>query len=334
MEHRGSRLSRRQLVLGAGTASLGLLVGCGPLPWQAQAPTRVPRIGYLGGRVLQDFDDAFRQGLRDYGYVEGRNLVVEWRFVEGGEQLRDAANELARLPVDVFVAQSTPAAAAARQATSTIPIVVAIGDPVGAGLATSLARPGGNVTGLTNLSSGLGGKRLEFLRETIPGVARVAVLWSPDNPVKAAQWAETQSAARTLGIQVQSLEVGRPEDFESAFAAAAQDHAEALIVFGDNLTTSHAPRIVDLAAQYRLPAMYETRLVVDAGGLMAYGPNNSSLYKRAAYYVDRILKGARPADLPIEQPMTFDFVVNLKTSAALGITFSNEIMLQVTEAIQ
>jgi putative ABC transport system substrate-binding protein len=197
-----------------------------------------------------------------------------------------------------------------------------------------LARPGGNVTGLTNLSSGLGGKRLEFLRETIPGVARVAVLWSPDNPVKAAQWAETQSAARTLGIQVQSLEVGRPEDFESAFAAAAQDHAEALIVFGDNLTTSHAPRIVDLAAQYRLPAMYETRLVVDAGGLMAYGPNNSSLYKRAAYYVDRILKGARPADLPIEQPMTFDFVVNLKTSAALGITFSNEIMLQVTEAIQ
>jgi putative ABC transport system substrate-binding protein len=294
----------------------------------------VPRIGYLGGRVLQDFDDAFRQGLREHGYVEGHNLAVEWRFAEGGvEQLRDAADELVRLPVDVIVAQSTPAAAAARQATSTIPIVVAIGDPVGIGLAASLARPGGNVTGLTNLSTGLGGKRLELLRETMPGVVRVAVLWPPDNPVKVAQWTETQGAARTLGIQLQSLEVGGPEDFEGAFAAAEQGHAEALIVFGDNLTAGYASQLADLAARSHLPAMYETRLLVDAGGLMAYGPSNLSLYRRAAYYVDRILKGASPADLPVEQPMTFDFVVNMKTAQALGITFPNEIMLQVTEVI-
>jgi putative tryptophan/tyrosine transport system substrate-binding protein len=329
------RWSRRQVVQGAGAVGLGLLAGCGRWPGQEQPVAKVPRIGYLGGRVLQDFDDAFRQGLHELGYVEGHNLTVEWRFAAGGvEQLQDAADDLVRLPVDVIVAQSTPAAVAARQATSMIPIVMAIGDPVSTGLAISLARPGGNVTGLASISIGLGGKRLELLRETIPGAVRVAVLWPPYNPLHREKWTEMQSAARALGIQLQSLEVSEPGDFEGAFAAAVHDHAEALIVFGDNLTASHAPQLADLAAQHRLPAMYETKLLVDAGGLMAYGPSNSSLYRRAAYYVDRILKGANPADLPIEQPMRFDFVINLRTAQALGLTIPPHILLQATEVIQ
>jgi putative ABC transport system substrate-binding protein len=335
MEGRGSRLSRRAFVLGASGGAVGLVAGCGRLPWQASPPAQPPRIGYLGGRPIPGFDQAFCQGLRDLGHVEGQHVAIEWRFTEGGpDALAEMARELVRLPVDVIVAENTLGAGAARQATGTIPIVSALGDPIAAGLVASLARPGGNVTGLSAMSPQLSAKRLELLKETIPGITRVAVVWSPSNPVKVAQWTETQAAARALDVQLQSLEVGGPEAFESAFAAATRERADAAVVFGDNLTGSHAPEIVALAARSQLPTMYESRPFMDAGGLMAYGPNFPAMLRRSAYYVDRILKGARPADLPIEQPMTFDFVVNLKTAQALGITFPNEIMLQVTEIIQ
>jgi putative tryptophan/tyrosine transport system substrate-binding protein len=295
----------------------------------------MPRIGYLGGPPIPPYQEAFRQGLREHGYVEGQNIVIEWRFTEGSpEVLADAAAELVHQPVRVIVAQSTPAALAASRASSTTPIVMSVGDPVAAGLAASLARPGGNVTGLSNFSPQLAAKRLEWLREAIPSLARVGVAWTPYNPLKAMQWLETESAAQTLSVQLQSLEVGGPEDFESAFAAAVQDRAHALVVFGDNVTASHAPQIVELAAKYRLPTMYEARTFVDAGGLMSYGPNVPGSYRRAAYYVDRILKGAKPADLPVEQPREFEFVINAKTAQALGLTIPQHVLLQATEVIQ
>jgi putative tryptophan/tyrosine transport system substrate-binding protein len=316
MVRRRSRLSRRAFVLAAG--SIGLLAGCGRLPGQASPSAPTPRIGYLGGRPIAGFDEAFRQGLRELGHVEGQQVTIEWRFAEGGpDALSEFARELVRLPVDVIVAENTLGAGAARQATRTIPIVSALGDPIAAGLAASLSRPGGNVTGLSVMSPQLGAKRLELLKETIPGIARVAVVWSPSNPVKMAQWTETEAAARALDVQLQSLEVEGPEAFESAFAAATRERADAAIVFGDNITGSHASELVALAARSQLPTMYESRPFMDAGGLMAYGPNFPAMLRRSAYYVDRILKGSQPADLPIEQPMTFDFVVNLKTAQAL-----------------
>jgi putative tryptophan/tyrosine transport system substrate-binding protein len=325
--------TRRRFVQDAGVASLGLLMGCGRLPWQA--PAKVPRIGYLGGRNIPTFTAAFRQGLGEYGYVEGQNLALDWRFAEDRvEQFPDLAAELLSRPVEMIVAGTNPAALAAAQASSTTPIVIASGDPVGTGLAASLARPGGNVTGVSNFSPQLGAKRLELLKEAIPGLARVAVLWPPYNPVKVAEWTETQSAARALDLHLQSLEMSGPANLEPAFAAATREQAGALIVFGDNLTSANAPQIVDLASRSRLPTMYAVRTFMDVGGLMSYGPDLAALHRRAAYYVDKILKGAHPTDLPVEQPMIFDFVVNLKTAQALGITFPHEILLQVTEVIQ
>jgi putative ABC transport system substrate-binding protein len=325
------RLSR-QFVVGA--AGAGLLAGCGRLPWQAQEP-KMPRIGYLGDRSIPAFEEAFRQGLREHGHVDGKNIAIEWRFADGNPAaLADLAVSLVNRPVDLIAAATTPAALAAGQATSTTPIVMTNGDPVGSGLAASLARPGGNVTGLANFSPELGAKRLELLKYAIPSLARVAVLWTPYNPVKVAEWAETQSAARTLGLQLQSLEMSSPDDLEPAFATATRERADALIVFGDNLTSAHAAQIVDLAARGRLPTMYGVRTFMEVGGLMAYGPSLRSLYHRAAYYVDRILKGTQAADLPIEQPMTFEFVVNMTTARGLGITFPHEVALQITEVIE
>ena len=328
------RATRRQFLRGAGAAGLALLAGCGRLPWQAQ-PSQTPRIGYLGDRTIPVFEEAFRQGLREHGNVEGQNIVIEWRFAEGSpEGLADLAGELLARRVKVIVAGTTLAALAAGRATSSTPIVMANGDPVGSGLAASLARPGGNVTGVSNFGGQLAGKRLELLRDVIPGVARVAVLWTPANPLKVAEWTETQSAGGTLGMELQSLEVGRPEELEVAFAAATREEADALVVFGDNLTGGHAPRIVELAARSRLPTIYGVRMFMDAGGLMAYGANIPSLYRRAAYYVDRILKGAKPAELPVEQPREFDFIINLKTAQALGLTIPQHVLLQATEVLQ
>jgi putative tryptophan/tyrosine transport system substrate-binding protein len=326
-------LSRREFVLGS--AGLGLLAGCGRWPWPAPSSIRVPRLGLLGLRSVPPYVAAFREGLREFGYVDGQNIIVDHRIADGRlDRLSELAAELVREPVDVIVAENNPAAIVAKQATNTIPIVMANGDPVGTGLAASLARPGGNVTGLTAFGAELGGKRLELLKEAFPGVSQVAAVWNPTNPVKRLQWAETMTAAHTLGVQLYSVEVQTPETLDQAFTAVSQQPAEALLVFADELTASYAEQIVGLANASRLPAMYDSRPFMDAGGLMAYGPILFALYRRAAYYVDRILKGTKPADLPVEQPMTFDFVVNLKTAQALGITFPNEIMLQVTEVLQ
>jgi putative ABC transport system substrate-binding protein len=330
-------ISRRQFALGAGVTGFGLLAGCGRLPFQQDAPPKVYRIGFLSGAVSASSAEfeAFRQTLRALGYVEGHNLVLESRFNERDDQLPALAADLVRLPVDIIVGSGTPANQAAKDATGTIPIVIAAsGDPVKTGLVASYAHPGGNLTGFSALTQGLSGKRLQLLTEAIPGVSRVAVLGNPANPVVALTLSEMPAAAHTLGVGLQVLEVQDPGDFEGAFETAAREGAEALITELDTMISNYRTPIVELAAKHRLPAMYPIADFARAGGLMAYGVTLPDLYRRAAGFVDKILKGTRPADIPIEQPMTFDFVVNLKTAQALGITFPNEIMLQVTEVIQ
>jgi putative tryptophan/tyrosine transport system substrate-binding protein len=327
------KISRRDFIVGAG--SLGLLVGCGRLPWQQ--PPKVYRIGFLSGTVSSSSAEfeAFRHELRALGYVEGNNTILESRFAENDDQLPALAADLVRLNVDIIVGSGTPANQAAKDATGTIPIVIASsGDPVKTGLVASYARPGGNVTGFSSLSQGLSSKRLQLLTDAVPGTSRVAVLGNPSNPVVALTLSEMPAAGQALGMRLQILEVQGPGDFEPAFEAAVREGAEALVTELDALTSAHRTRIVDLVAKSRLPAIYPDRGFVDAGGLMTYAVSFPDLYRRAAGSVDKILKGTKPADLPVEQPMTFDFVVNLKTAQALGITFPNEIMLQVTEVIQ
>jgi putative ABC transport system substrate-binding protein len=317
--------------------SLGLLAGCGRLPWQAQAPAPVPRIGYLSARgALDPQEYGFLQGLRERGYVEGNNIIIEWRFADGNDQLRDFAAELVRLQPDVLVAAGSAAVSAAQQSTSEIPIVMPIsGDPVRQGYVTSLGRPEGNITGLTSLSSSaISGKRIQLITEVVPGAHRVAILWNPDNSAKLLDFKETEVAARALGVQLDAWEVRSRDDFESIFAAITRQRPDAVVLLSDALTFTYRAQIMDFTIQNKLPSIYELREFAEAGGLMAYGPNVSDLYRRAATYVEKILKGAKPADLPIEQPMRFDFVVNMKTAQALGITFPNEIMLQVTEVIE
>jgi putative ABC transport system substrate-binding protein len=278
----------------------------------------------------------FRQGLRELGYVEGQHIEFEVRTAEGDyRRLPALAAELVRLPVDVIVTETVPSAEAAQQATATIPIVMAtIVDPVATGVVASLARPGGNVTGLSMMAPVLAAKQLELLKETVPGLSQVAVLWNPINAGTAPQLREVEAAASVLAVRLQPLEVRSPNELEDAFVAMTQQQADGLILLLDATLTDHRARLVDLAAKSHLPAVYGLRDYVEAGGLMSYSASISQMYRRAAYYVDRILRGAKPADLPVEQPMTFDFVVNMKTAQALGITFPNEIMLQVTEVIQ
>jgi putative ABC transport system substrate-binding protein len=339
---RPGAISRRQFALGVGAlgvsaaTGLGLLAGCGRLPWQAPSPPKVPRVGYLAPGPDLGPDDAFRQGLRDLGYVEGQNVVVEQRSAEGRlERVPDFAAELVQLPVDVIVAPSTPDVLAAKRATSTIPIVfIFAADPVGLGLVDSLAHPGGHITGLSNLVAVLAPKRLELLKETVPQAVRVVCLYDPADPSSVAALSAMTNAAPVLGVAIEPLGVQTVDDLDRAFEETSRRSADALITAGGPLLAIHDLRIADFAARSRLPVMYHNRPVIGAGGLMYYGTNPTALYRRAAYYVDRILKGANPADLPIEQPMTFEFVVNLKTARELGITFSNEIMLQVTEVIE
>ncbi len=318
--------------------ALGLLAA----PTAAAQPPRMPRIGYLeayspsaGALRLE----SFRQGLRELGYVEGQNVAIEYRDAAGDtERLSQFAAELVRLRVDVIVTLATPGALAARRATNAIPIVVvAMADPVRDGLVASLARPGGNITGSTFLGPELVPKRLELLKEAVPGASRVAVLWHPEvysERTMTDMLKETEGAARTLGVQLQALGARGPNDFAGAFAAMRRGRADALIVFPSPMFYYEHRRIVDLAAKARLPAVYPWREGVDAGGLMGYGASIPDLFRRAATYVDKILKGTKPADLPVEQPTRFELVVNLKTAKALGLTFPQTILVRADQVIQ
>jgi putative ABC transport system substrate-binding protein len=312
-----------------------------PLAAEAQPAAKVARIGFLSPNLAANphLQEAFRQGLHDLGYVEGRNLVIEYRDAKGkAERLPALAAELGALKVDVIVAGSTIAALAAKQAIRTLPIVfAAAGDPVKSGLVPSLARQGGNVTGLSLLAPELVGKRLELLKQAVPEVSRVAGLWEPgafgegtdEDTLKGAD-----VAARALGVRLQFVEARGPADFDRAFSDMTKVRAEALTVLPSGMFIGQRRRLVDLAAKNRLPAVYQSRESVDAGGLMSYGPNFADLFRRAATYVDKILKGAKPADLPIEQPTKFELVINLKTAQALGLTIPPSVLGRADEIIQ
>ena len=322
-----------------GTLAGGLLAV--PLAAEAQQAAKVPRIGYLAVQPAANphLHEAFRQGLRDLGYVEGRNVVTEYREAEGKpERLPALAAELVALKVDVLVAQPTVGALAAKQATRTLPIVfIAVADPVTSGLVTSLARPGGNVTGLSTFGPDLVGKCLEQLKRAVPGVSRVAVLWHPGAVLERTakdMLKEAEVAARALGVRLQYIEARGPDDFYRAFSEITRARASALTVFGSSMFFSERRRLVGLAAKNRLPAVYTWREGADAGGLMAYGPNIPDLFRRAATYVDKILKGAKPGDLPVEQPTKFELVINLKTAKALGLTIPRSVLGRADEVIQ
>jgi len=312
-----------------------------PLVTDAQPAGKVSRIGWLSaGFPRPDRDppvDAFRQGLRELGYVEGQNLVIEYRGAEGrDERLPDLAAELVRLHVDVLVAVGPIATRAAQHATRTLPIVMTgTADPVGAGFVASLARPGGNITGVSLLMAELPGKRLELLKETVPQSTRVAVLANPDNPVYEALRNNLTVAARALGLHLHVVEVHSADELDPAFAAVTREGADALMVLSDPaLMDNLRGRVADLAATHRLPAMYNWKMYVEAGGLMSYGPSLPERHRRAATYVDKLLKGANPADLPVEQPTKFELVINLKTAKALGLTVPPTILFQADEVIQ
>jgi ABC-type uncharacterized transport system substrate-binding protein len=320
------------------TLTLSLLAA--PLAADAQQAGKVPRIGYL--RVTSPSDrppllDAFRQRLRELGWVEGQNIVIDYRYAEGRvDRLPDLAAELVRLKVDLIVSAGTQGVTAAKNATETIPIVmIGVRDPVGTGLIASLARPGGNVTGVSGYAGlEIVAKQLELLKETVPKIRRVAILSNPTNAYHQLAIREVNVAARSLGVQLQLLEARGPNEFDGAFAAMAKERVGALLVLSDVMLNSHRTRLADLAARSRLPAAYGVRESVEAGGLMSYGPSFPDFYRRSAAYVDKILKGAKPADLPVEQPMQFELVLNLKTAEALGLTIPPLILFQADEVIR
>jgi ABC-type uncharacterized transport system substrate-binding protein len=329
-------VDRRGFIAG----TLGLLAA--PLAAEAQPAGKVHRIGFLGsGSATGDprTREAFREGLREFGWVEGQNLVIEYRFAEGqSDRLPDLATELVRLKVDVIAAGPTPPVLAAKKATGTIPIVgMSLTDPVGLGLVASLARPGGNVTGVTySVGTETFGKGLELLKEAVPKVRHVAVLSNPASPSQSLAIASLKSAARSLGLELLLLEARGPTQLDGAFAAMAKDGVEALFVVTDPtyLLPGAAARLADLAAKSRLPSMHAQRAAVESGGLMSYGPSIVAIYRRGAVYVDKILKGAKPADLPIEQPTKFELVINLKTAKALGLTIPPSLLARADEVIQ
>jgi putative ABC transport system substrate-binding protein len=322
-------------------AGTGAVVLAAPLAAEAQQAAKVARIGYLAHDLAANphMQEAFRQGLRDLGYVEGRNVVIEYRSAEGkSERLPALAAELVALKVDVILAGGTPQALAAKQATRTLPIVfTAAADPIASGLVPSLARPGGNVTGLSNLTPELVGKCLEQLKQVVPGVSRVAVLWHPGalgERTEKDMLKGAHVAARALGVRLQFVEARGPTDFDRAFSDMTRARADALTVLPSSMLSNERRRLVDLAAKNRLPTVFPWREFVDAGGLMAYGPNVADLFRRAATYVDKILKGTKPADLPVEQPTKFELVINLKTAKALGLTIPQSVLGRADDVVQ
>jgi ABC-type uncharacterized transport system substrate-binding protein len=303
---------------------------------EAQQPKNVPRIGYLGGSGVSRID-AFRQGLRELGYVEGKNIVIESRRFTGGkpDRLAALAAELVRLKVDVIVTSGSNPTRAAKEATATIPIVMAQDpDPVGNGFIASLARPGGNITGLSNLGPELSGKRLELLKEVVPRVKRVAVFGTSTFPGNAQILRETELAAGALRLQLQYLDVLDPKNIETAFQGASKGRAEAVLVLAGPVFTSQRTQLADLSVKSRLPAIYYATEFVEDGGLMTYGANRSDLARRAATYVDKILKGAKPADLPVEQPTKFEFVINLKAAKQIGLTIPPNVLARADRVIR
>ena len=323
-------IPRRTVVL---AAAAGLLRPC-----HAGAQTgRTPRVGFLSPSAPSPISEGFRRGLRDLGYVEGQSVLVEYRWAEGRfERLPDLAAELVRRNVDVLVTQVTQASLAAKDATRTIPIVIlGVGDPVGAGLVQSLSRPGGNITGTSGVAVAVVAKSLQLLTEVVPGISRVAVLRNPANPVFQAQLVrETEAAAQALRVELQLVEARGSGDLDAAFRAISGHGVGAVLVLSDPVYTVHRARIVELAAKARLPAMYGIREAAEAGGLMSYGPDYVELGRRTATYVDRILKGAKPADLPIEQPTKFELVVNLKAARALGLVIPPPVLGRADKIIE
>jgi putative ABC transport system substrate-binding protein len=306
----------------------------------AQQPKKIAKIGYLlpsTPAAAAHLLEAFRQGLRELGYVEGKTLVLELRYGEARtERLPELARELVGLKVDVIVTATDVAIAAVKRETQTIPIVMGnSSDPVGTGFVASLARPGGNITGLSSISPELSGKRLELLKEVVPGLSRVAFLWNPDIRGALLDYNQTESAARSLGLQLQSVEVPRAEDFDRAFAAVTKARAQALIVPGVNpLAFANRSQIASFAQTNRLPSMFAQKEYVDAGGLMSYGPSTPDMHRRAATYVDKILKGTKPADLPVEQPKKFEFIINLKAAKQIGLTIPPNVLVRADKVIK
>jgi ABC-type uncharacterized transport system substrate-binding protein len=330
--------SRRQFLRGGVILTGFSLLSARPVAGQQTA--KVPRIGFLavGSREGRAFMiEGFLRGLREHGYVEGQNIVIEYRFSEDrNDRLPALAAELVAMKVQLILASGTPASFAAKEATSTIPIVMGgiAADPVETGLVASLARPGGNITGMSMMTAPLGGKRLELLKKTLPGLARVAVFWNPPNPAYGPILRELDAAAPKLRLQLQRLEVRVPTDFEGAFEAAIKQRAGALIAPGDPLVANRPRMVADLALKYRMPTLMDNKEFVEAGGLLSLGLDLVDSYRRSATHVDKILKGANPADLPMEQPTKLDLFVNLKTARTLGLTIPQEVLLQASHVIQ
>src|SRR5207244_1935129 len=305
----------------------------------AQQPTKIPRIGFLSSlsaAAVSDRVDAFRQGLRELGYVEGKNIVIEYRWAEGKiERFLDLAAELVRLKVDVIVTGGPAVNRLAKEATVTIPVVMSFdNDPVGNGFAASLARPGGNITGLSTHYPEISGKQLELLKDIIPRLSRVAVLGNSTVPGNAQALRETERAAGVFGVKLQYVEIENPEEIESAFRAARKGHADAVLVLGSQVVTSHAKQFAELAAKSQLPAIYWSPEFVEAGGLMTYSVSITDLFRRAATYVDKILKGAKPAELPVEQPTKFELIINLKSAKQIGLTIPQSVLYRAVKVIK
>ena len=319
------------------TVSVSLLAA--PLVAEAQPTGKVPRVGFLTAFALSDvplWREGFRQGLRELGYTEGQNIVIEYRYADGRpERLLGLAAELVRLNVDIIAAETTPATLAVKQATATIPIVMTlVADPVGSGLVSSLARPGGNITGLSLQLPDIGAKRLQLLREAIPGISRVGILWNATSPITPPQLRAAEAAAQAFGMQLESLGVRAADEFERALRTAMRRGVGALLILDDFFLTRHITQIATLTAKAKLPAMAGVTGFAEAGILISYGPNFADLTRRSVIYVDKILKGTRPGDLPIEQPTNFELVINLRTAKALGLTIPAAVLLQATKTIE
>ena len=325
---------RRQFLATLGAGSMAIALSA-----HAQTQSRIRRIGYLATAdpaATRGLREALREGLRERGYVEGQNIAIEYRWTEGTiERLAELAAELVRLNVDLIFAWATPAALAAKQTTSTLPIVfVGVSDPVASGLVASLARPGGNVTGVSNIAGDLMGKLVELLVQVVPGFSRFAALGNGSNVATAVLLRETETAARSLGLQLQVVDIRAPEDFESAFATISRARVMGVVIMPDPMFISQRQRIADLAIKNRLPTLFARRENAEAGGLISYGPSLPDQFRRATSYVDRIFKGAKPAELPVQGPIKFELVINLKTAKALGLIIPQSLLLRADEVIQ